>query len=177
MWIQTFVAVAAAAAELTVHCHNQADVSAKTLHRAKATAREAFRRAGVNLRWTAEPTGAFTLVIATPADGLQASMRTTSAAMAFALLTEQGQGTHARIAWPRIKRFAVTNDAPVAMVLGYAMAHEIGHLAMGSGMHAKRGLMKSFWSRAEISQVARGQLAFLPQEHVRMRRHLADGNR
>ena len=37
-------------------------------------------------------------------------------------------------------------------VLGYAIAHEIGHLLLGTNVHGAAGLMRAVWSRAQLQR-------------------------
>jgi hypothetical protein len=37
-----------------------------------------------------------------------------------------------------------------AMVLGLAVAHEVGHLLLGTNTHAAAGLMRAVWSRSDL---------------------------
>ena len=47
-------------------------------------------------------------------------------------------------------------------MLGSVMAHEIGHLLLGSHAHAISGIMRGHWESGELHQIAMGTLRFLP---------------
>ena len=70
---------------------------------------------------------------------------------------------------------AVARDAGVdAMVLlGRAMAHEIGHLLLNSDRHADEGLMRARWSRVELRRRDDRAWRFSTDEAVVMRDALA----
>jgi hypothetical protein len=51
-------------------------------------------------------------------------------------------------------------SAGKSVVLGDAMAHELGHLLLGVSSHAPRGVMKAEWHSEELEQAAQGTLIF-----------------
>src|SRR5207237_10520367 len=53
--------------------------------------------------------------------------------------------------------------ATTAQILGYAMAHEIGHL-LGLDAHVDFGIMRAVWSPTDLLNLAYGDLAFTPQQ-------------
>src|SRR5439155_23282002 len=61
-------------------------------------------------------------------------------------------------------------------LLGRAMAHEIGHLLLGTNEHAATGLMRAAWSRAELRRDHTPDWQFLPGEVEQMRAAIAKRN-
>jgi hypothetical protein len=60
--------------------------------------------------------------------------------------------------------------------LGTVIAHELGHLLLGSHAHSYAGVMTPIW-RGEVLQLeAMGCLLFTHDQASLMRRRLADGN-
>jgi hypothetical protein len=59
--------------------------------------------------------------------------------------------------------------ASLGKVLGHAMAHEIGHVLLGTDAHSVGGLMKARWGRADWLAVAAGHLRIAPEDGERMR--------
>ena len=66
--------------------------------------------------------------------------------------TAAGRGTLATVFADRIARFAARGGVDGATLLGYAMAHEIGHLLLGTDAHAPHGLMRAGWTLDEITR-------------------------
>ena len=62
-------------------------------------------------------------------------------------------------------------------VLGYLIAHEVGHLLIGPGVHSPHGLMKGKWSSKDLEEMQRGQLLFQPWDARRMQRASTRGRR
>jgi hypothetical protein len=54
------------------------------------------------------------------------------------------------------------------IVLGHAMAHEIGHVLLGSSEHASSGLMQARWTPATLRLASAGLLAFRREEAERI---------
>jgi hypothetical protein len=48
-------------------------------------------------------------------------------------------------------------------ILGCVMAHEIGHLLLGSN-HSATGIMKAHWGRKEVRELIKGDLLFTSQQ-------------
>jgi hypothetical protein len=46
------------------------------------------------------------------------------------------------------------------VVLGHVIAHELGHVLLGSGEHASEGIMRANWGKADFDRAARGHLGF-----------------
>ena len=55
------------------------------------------------------------------------------------------------------------------IVLGCAIAHEIGHLLLGSKAHSVSGVMRAQWEREHIRQALRGAMVFTPSQARLMR--------
>jgi hypothetical protein len=54
----------------------------------------------------------------------------------------------------RVTAMARFAGVDVTEVLSYGVAHEIGHLLLGTRAHARRGLMRAWWSAAEFQRNA-----------------------
>lgn len=64
--------------------------------------------------------------------------------------TAAGAAVLATVYVDRVSRVAAAADVDPAALLGYAIAHEIGHLLMASTDHSESGLMRSVWRAAEL---------------------------
>jgi hypothetical protein len=53
-------------------------------------------------------------------------------------------------------------------VLGYAMAHELGHVLLRSGGHEDSGLMKGVWSKVDWQRAAFSIIPFTPAQARQM---------
>jgi hypothetical protein len=82
--------------------------------------------------------------------------------------TTVGAGTLATIYLVRAQVFAEQSGSPLDTVLGRAIAHEIGHLLLGTNDHAAVGVMRATWSSRSESGLARDWL-FTRADAVAMR--------
>ncbi|QOY87314.1 hypothetical protein [Paludibaculum fermentans] len=171
---------AAAQTGITVMLSNQAHVPAAMLTEAQRVAGRVFEDAGISVTWidcarpefqagdghckeTGDPM-VLVLNILTK-DRREAG---SSGAMGFAF-PMLGAGTHAAILFPRLKQFADSYvDIPgTAALLGYAIAHELGHLLLKNLEHGP-GVMKAGWARSEYVSMCRGQMGFTPAQVSQM---------
>ena len=60
-------------------------------------------------------------------------------------------------------------DASIARVLGHVMAHEVGHLLLGSNSHSSVGIMCPSWHSEQLRMVRMGNLFFTPEQARVMR--------
>jgi hypothetical protein len=69
-------------------------------------------------------------------------------------------------------RLAKRDDAEfeLPVILGCVIAHEIGHLLLGSNSHSGSGIMQSRWERKQVRQAMTGALLFTPTQakHIQM---------
>jgi hypothetical protein len=85
--------------------------------------------------------------------------------LGFALPSSEG-GIVAVIFYDRIEELAKAGVAGAGHILGHAVAHEIGHLLLGSIIHSSSGIMSSPWSREDVKL---GGLLFTRQQGKTMR--------
>ncbi len=77
--------------------------------------------------------------------------RTHPRALGYSLLdVHSGQGTLATVFINRIAALSQKAHIDRTVVLGRAIAHEIGHLLLGSNAHGGSGLMREIWTFDEV---------------------------
>jgi hypothetical protein len=52
----------------------------------------------------------------------------------------------------------------VPIILGCVIAHEVGHLLLGSNSHSGSGIMQGHWERGQIRKAMTGNLLFTPEQ-------------
>jgi len=77
-------------------------------------------------------------------------------------------GAHVLIFYDRVETLAHIANEATYLVLGHAIAHEIGHVLLGSFEHASGGLMQARWSAATCRLASAGLLAFRREEAEHM---------
>ena len=70
------------------------------------------------------------------------------------------RGTRGYVFWRRVERASLAFTASLDKLLAVAIAHEIGHMLLPNGKHAKRGLMVAPWDASHFRAASAGLLAF-----------------
>ena len=157
---------------ITVLVYNPGAVPDRTLARAQKVASAILSQTGVALHWRP----------ARGADGVPAPSeiplhllparppRLHPDAAGFAVLHPDAVAeSYAGISYPAVLDTASSLNAEVVLVLGAALAHEIGHVLLNSAAHSPSGVMSARIRAREIAAVARGELRFTPAEAAAIR--------
>jgi len=80
-----------------------------------------------------------------------------------------GEGNYVLVYYPSIETFRAPTTVPTGELLGCVIAHELGHLLLGTASHSATGLMSAVWQDPELQQAARSNLFFTGREGERMR--------
>lgn len=73
-------------------------------------------------------------------------------------------GVQVTIFADRVATVSETAGPTFGRVLGYAMAHEVGHVLLQSDTHTTAGLMKGIWSKRDWQRAAVSVVSFSPAE-------------
>jgi hypothetical protein len=173
---------------VTVAVHDDAAIGLKTVMRAEEVAWGVFREAGIEVQWLncgfeREPThGSLGCAVAVFPTNLQLrirrrSLRSRVDLLGVSYLSEEGTGCYSEVFVEPAEdlRRHESVELTVAELLGHAMAHEIGHLLLGSNAHSVAGIMRGRWGPEELLRAAEGTLSFNERERVVMRERLSGG--
>ena len=163
----------------SIHLYDQAQAPPQALHSATDQASYLFRSARIRISWefpsTESPedrgtdmtTAAFQRPEARGYIVVRLMRRTPATVVPGALgyaLPFAHRGAHVLIFYDRVETLARAANKPTYVVLGYTMAHEIGHVLLGSSEHASAGLMQGRWTAATWRLASEGLLAFRREE-------------
>jgi hypothetical protein len=73
----------------------------------------------------------------------------------------------------RVEMLAAQTDVNSRVLLGRTIAHEIGHLLLGTVIHSDRGLMRPFWTKTQLKSNRRVDWLFSGREATLIRQGLA----
>ena len=180
-------AVAACAGEMpsrvSVLVNNYA-VPARTLRLAEMAAANVFRRARIEVTWadcdfSAEhPAKCRALEeIKDPLD-LFVNLLPRAMADALAMPPDRLGGVvqhRAFILYHRVEQAAEETASariPISMVLGYVMAHELGHMILGDDRHASEGVMRPAFRASDCLLTRKAKCLFTEEQAERMRAQL-----
>ncbi len=157
---------------VTIRLLNPAGVPAKTLLKAERVAADILAGAGVGITWVECPCvpelGPHDFWLHLLKDRPQRMDR--DATGFTVLMPKRYQAvSYAGVVWPAVEEAAAGLESEVSDMLGATVAHEIGHLLLGSKAHSRSGIMRSSFQRAEMRMAASGELRFTPEQARRMR--------
>jgi len=90
---------------------------------------------------------------------------------------EQRSGGLATVYVDQVADVARRGNIDDGALLGHTIAHEIGHLLLGSVTHGTSGLMREIWSQKELRTDRRDDWALLPFEAAAIRLRLTTPRR
>ena len=167
--------------EITVRVYNYAAVPEQRMVRAQKHAAAVFAKAGLQPRWVdcrlsgsepikdvacEAPLLATDVVLRILPKKMADRLGVKAAICGFALPAKYLGFGIATALYQRVDElvsqgsFSMDGNSARALVLGYIIAHEVGHLLLGKGSHAARGLMSFPWNRKELKEAAWGGLVF-----------------
>jgi hypothetical protein len=172
---------------IVVRTYTPADFTADT-RTARMTAGAILRRAGIEVGWiecgprvTDDATGDCTrpllwneVVVRVVRSDAAADSRSRLTTLGFAFVdVNEGVGSLATVYADRVGVMAKSAGVNPAELLGAAIAHEIGHLLLGTNEHASRGLMRASWQATELRRSLASQWLLAGNEGERMRKGIA----
>jgi hypothetical protein len=159
----------AGAQETTICMINGTKVAPDTLWVAKLTAAKIFASARIVIRWSDRgdcPAGGITMEFRTGAPNTEAPGALGSA-RPFAQ-----DGVRMTIYADRVSAVCSCTGLAASVILGHAMAHEIGHVLLGTDGHSPSGVMKANWVGNDRHQMVFKYLSFTTDEANMMREGL-----
>jgi hypothetical protein len=67
-------------------------------------------------------------------------------------------GMNIHILFDRVRQAG--SDPPMGVLLGYVIAHEVGHILEGTRWHSAEGIMKAHWGHADLEKMAAAAISF-----------------
>jgi hypothetical protein len=71
-----------------------------------------------------------------------------------------------------IRQLQEETQVSPSVILGHAMAHELGHLLLGTKAHSPGGLMRAHWTREDLANTSKGNLRFSKEQCLTLRSRL-----
>jgi hypothetical protein len=162
--------------EVAISVYDYAHVSPKLLVAAEEDARRIFLQAGVDTVWTpclpkpekieaanCYSVNATHLTLKILPRAISAQARDRSDVLGTALLDGQGVGYYSYVFYEAVQRIADERKLGHAM-LGDVLAHEIGHLLLGSNSHSVSGIMSAHWYGEELRRISEAAMLFTPSQ-------------
>jgi hypothetical protein len=168
--------------KITLYVYNWAQVDSETLIRAKQEATRIYREIGVETLWIDHPLNEAQQNVApvrvseirvniVPQASKGLGVASNSLGIAPGTGPDRGR---LYVCYDRVenlyrRQMATTMRrrtgrwATTVQILGYAIAHEVGHV-LGVDAHSESGIMRAAWSPTDLLNLAYGDLAFTAQQ-------------
>jgi len=159
--------------------HDSVGIAAATLSEAREFSAQVFRSAGIEVvnedamacPASGEARGFCVQVLMRPRDAQfqPGKVRT----MGVALAADQNRAV-VSVYLDAVTDVARRYGQPLGKVLGFALAHEIGHVLLPPPSHSATGIMQPSWEGDALRHAIAGEIAFTPQQSAQMRERLTN---
>ncbi len=180
---------AAEQASITVRLYDYAGVEDKVLEAARRQAAVILTQAGVRTRWEqcrtssaganrsascAQHAGEAVIQLRIHPREMAKKIAGKGMEFGYSLPSQDGFGIIAGVYADRTRDLAKQLGASLPLILGHTMAHEIGHLLLGSNSHAKAGIMRPTWGDRDLRLAHTGAFGFTQSQSKRMQRKVSE---
>jgi len=159
--------------KVTVLVNDSAHVAPSVLREAEIEAARIFRAAGVEIEWVGCSGGSVIYddrcrVI--PGDNqyvlqiVPTGKTSSDLVFGLAFLDEDGTGRYCDVFYERIAEAHHESGADPSLLLGMVVAHELGHLLLGSHAHSYMGIMTPVWKADVLRRIDMGSLLFTHEQ-------------
>jgi hypothetical protein len=174
--------------QLSVHVYNLSGLPSGTLDRALREVARIFAQVDANVHWElGEPEAeeAHSTDQSGPASFRDLHVRsylvvrigrgmTHNVPSALGVSLPHAQyGVSATVFQERVENLCQAAGQDFGVILGHAIAHELGHVVLASREHAPVGIMRARWGRADFGQAAIGNLGFTVQQGAEIRDYVS----
>lgn len=166
-----------APAELTVRLYDYTHADARLLDRAVQQADDILDQAGLRLVWDRcmiagvvqenacqGPAGPDVIQFRIHPRDMSKKLTKRAIEFGYSLPLEDGYGIIAGVYLDRTIGEARSIGLSPHVMLGHTIAHEIGHLLLGTGSHASRGIMRPTWRQREVRMAQTGIFGFTDRQ-------------
>ena len=169
--------------DVVINVYNDARVEENTLEKAQEEATRILAHAGINAEWInckgLQPQPVLNPYCSLPMSQNHLVLRVVpfqirggDSVLGVAFLDEDQPGVQADIFYPSLDGLCREAGTSRSRVLGNVIAHEIGHLLLGTHSHSARGIMRPHWHNQELDQIGMGTLLFTDTQAQTMQRRL-----
>jgi len=164
--------------KITVRLYIEARVSLRRINQAKKLTAHIFQKVGVDILWldcqisptqlSADPAcrhvlGPAEIALTVSPQAAHRGLR--EVACGFAYQSEEVEfNKYAEVFYDCVEKVARGGTIAPHQILGYVIAHEIGHLLLNQKDHSSLGIMRASWNRQDLEHAARGVLSFTKLE-------------
>jgi len=178
----------APAGQLTIRIYDYAELHPKQLARTRQVASRLLAAAGIDVRWEqcrtsdkdqnqdascTQRAGANVIQLRIHPSKMSKKLTSRSVEFGYSIPLEDGFGIIAGVYLERTSRTAKSLGLGLHVMLGHTIAHEIGHLLLGTNSHAKTGVMRPTWGDRDVRLANTGRLGFTEAQARQMQDQVA----
>lgn len=165
--------------EVTIFVNDSVRVSPAVLDKAEGETARIFRRANIDVTWVncqgkvagdacRVPPSTNQFVLHIVPNGKTSG----DSVFGVAFLGPDGRGKYCDVFFNLIEEAHRKSGANLPRLLGAVVAHEFGHLLLGSQAHSWMGVMEPVWEEQSMRQVEMGTLLFTREQSARMKERI-----
>jgi len=168
--------------QVTVFVTDRAGATPRLVAAAEQNAARVFQQAGVDVAWVncgspEVPTDVQCGQEVAPGDlvvRIIARARTLPSGVFGVSFLDNRAGVYADVFFNPIQQVREVNkEISLPAILGDVIAHELGHLLLGSNAHSPDGIMQPHWNAEQLHRVALGQMRFTKEQAAKMQNRIA----
>jgi hypothetical protein len=159
--------------------YDYTELRPSSLEHARREASRVLAEAGIAVRWEqcrtsdretnqdescAQRAGAHVIQLRVHPREMSKKLTSRSIEFGYSVPLEKGFGIIAGVYLDRTSEMAQSLGLDLHVLLGHTIAHEIGHLLLGTNSHAKVGVMRPRWGDREVRLASTGLLVFTEAE-------------
>jgi hypothetical protein len=157
-----------------VMLQNDANVPSELVERAKGEVTRLFSLIDIDIVWTTEvPAPGTRLRVVSITTWEPPEQKVQPSVLGYTHGSPGKRGIRGYVFWRRVERASLTFTARLDYLLAVAIAHELGHMLLPDGKHAKGGLMGAPWDAGHFRAASAGLLTFSPDSATLVRREVA----
>jgi hypothetical protein len=169
---------------ISVSIYDDVQLSPRVLAEAEDETARVYQKAGITISWieckSSKTDSAPDLRCQDPPSAMHLNLRILPHAsksgdgiFGVAFLSAEGTGAYSDVSYNSAEELDRDWHVGLARVLGHVMAHELGHLLLGSNAHSRQGIMCPSWHGGELRLASMGALLFSQEQAQFMRERLA----
>lgn len=172
--------------EITIRLYDYSGIQAQALTEAQRSAGEILGQAGIAVRWqncpvpgsgvaskpdcSVDPDEFSTFLVTLLTGRMSGKIATKPQQFGLAMLSRESPfPTRSHIYSGRVVDFARAERTSWTRLLGSVIAHEVGHLLLGSNSHSATGIMRAQWRQEDLMLSLRDRLGFSAQQAEQIR--------
>src|SRR6266481_3529756 len=169
---------------ITVAIYDDMHLSPQVLADAEDEAMRVYRKAGVAISWVECKSARMKAEADVRCQDspsathlnlriVQHASKASDGVFGVAFLSAEGTGAYTDVSYNSAEELDQQWHVGLARLLGHVMAHELGHLLLGSNAHSRQGIMCPSWHGDELHLASMGALLFSQEQARFMRERLA----